>query len=92
MNSFICAECEDVKPARALSEHALAASGTESKQDALEVLPEYEHICERCQQELQAESDSPADGSIHGRSEYERWSLSGVALGKLELDWLHQYV
>lgn len=91
MKSFICVECEDVRPARSLADHALAISGAENKQDALEVLPEHEHICERCQQEIQAEADSMADGSIHGRSEFERWALSGLALSKVELDWLHQY-
>lgn len=90
MKSFLCAECGEVKPARSLAIRSINVSGADSPQDALDALPEYEHVCQRCQNELESESGQ-IDGSHWGRSEAERWALSGLMLTKADLDWLAQY-
>lgn len=91
LHSFICSECGEEHPASQLSKSALALSGANNRQDALNALPEYEHVCESCARQIALEVIDLMDGSEFGRSEYECWAWSGLSLGKLELDWLSNY-
>lgn len=51
MNSFICVVCEDDFPSRDLSAGSFKKAGTESRRQALSVLPESHHVCRWCEEE-----------------------------------------
>jgi hypothetical protein len=80
-NVFECSLCGEVRPIRELSRDALHRAGTTNRTQAVMVLDPSELVCQQCQ-----DDDDEYDAEyFHGRTDVERFELSGITLDPARL-------
>lgn len=86
MKAFVCSVCEEKLPASRLSLYSLGLSGTTSRAEACQILPPDSKVCSSCQSQLDV-NEEMLDGHL-GRTDYERFILSGLHLNRVQREWL----
>jgi len=85
--TFVCAECEEVKPLRSLSESSLELAGTNDKEAALVILRPEDQVCRACDVTVE-DLDGLYAGEYAARNDVEAFEFSGLFI---DAGWLTAY-
>jgi hypothetical protein len=86
---FTCTECGKEFPHGNLSSTSLAISGTRAKADAVQILDEYDLVCNKCQNLIEGSIVDEEPDHKAGLSSLQSWYYSGIQLDGVQRDWLN---
>jgi len=86
-HTFTCDECGKEKPLKDLSQGSRKTAGKNLPSEAIQVLPAYDILCQKCQSLVEGAVEETYEPRPRLTS-LQSWYYSGLTLDGATLDWL----